>query len=73
MTKSSRFLLMPLTRSDSSLLPTQAKTPRFAFTSGQSPTSAEIEEVRGLSCGALDLELDAEEEVVRELHSQCDL
>ena len=35
------------------------------FTSGQLPTSAEIE--------ALDLEVDAEEEVARELHSQCDL
>ena len=29
---------------------------------GQVPTSAEIEEVRGLSCGALDLEFAAEEE-----------
>ena len=44
-----------------------------SFTSGQLPTSAEIEEVRELSCGALDLEFDAEEEVAHELHSQCDL
>ena len=44
-----------------------------SFTSGQLPTSAEIEEVRGLPCGALDLEFDAEEEVAHELHSQCDL
>ena len=42
-------------------------------TLGQAPTSAEIEEVRGLLCGALDLELAAEEDAARELHSQSDL
>ena len=42
-------------------------------TLGQAPTSAEIEEVRGLSCGALDLEFAAEEDAARELHSQSDL
>ena len=42
-------------------------------TSGQVPTSAEIEEVRGLSCGALDPEFDAEEDAAREMHSQSDL
>ena len=42
-------------------------------TSGQLPTSAEIEEVRGLSCGALDLEFDAEEDAAREMYSQRDL
>ena len=42
-------------------------------TSGQLPSSAEIEEVRGHSCGALDLEFNAEEEVVHELYSQRDL
>ena len=40
-------------------------------TSGQLPTSAEIEEVRGLSCGALDPEFDAEED--GEMYSQRDL
>ena len=34
-------------------------------TSGRLLTSAEIEEVRGLSCGALDLEFDAEEDAAR--------
>ena len=42
-------------------------------TLGQVTTSAEIEEVRGLSCGALDLEFAAEEEAAREVHSQSDL
>ena len=42
-------------------------------TSGQLPTSAEIEEVRGLSCGALDPEFDAEEDTAREMYSQSDL
>ena len=42
-------------------------------TSGQLPTSAEIEEVRGLSCGALDPEFDAEEVAAREMNSQSDL
>ena len=42
-------------------------------TLAQLPTSAEIEEVGGLSCGALDLELDAEEDAARGVHSQCDL
>ena len=42
-------------------------------TSGQLPTSAEIEEVRGLSCGALDPEFDAEEDAAREMYSQSDL
>ena len=42
-------------------------------TSGQLSTSAEIEEVRGLSCGALDPELDAEEDAAREVYSQSDL
>ena len=36
-------------------------------TSGQLPSSAEIEE---LSCGALDPELDAEEDAAREMYSQ---
>ena len=36
-------------------------------------TSAEIEEVRGLSCGALDPEFDAEEDAAREMFSQSDL
>ena len=36
-------------------------------------TSAEIEEVRGLSCGALDPEFDAEEDAAREMCSQSDL
>ena len=40
---------------------------------GQLLTSAEIEEVRGLSCGALDPEFDAEEDVAREMYSQNDL
>ena len=40
---------------------------------GQVPTSAEIEEVRGLSCGALDVEFAAEEDAARELHSQSGL
>ena len=39
---------------------------------GQSLTSAEIEEVRGLSCGALDPEFDAEQEAAREMYSQSD-
>ena len=38
-------------------------------TLGQVPASAEIEEVRGLSCGALDLEFAAEEDAARELPS----
>ena len=42
-------------------------------TSGQLPTSAEIEEVRELSCGALDPEFDAEEDAAREKCSQSDL
>ena len=42
-------------------------------TSGQLPTSAEIEEVRGLSCGASDPEFDAEEDAAREMYSQSDL
>ena len=42
-------------------------------TSGQLPTSAETEEVRGLSCGALDPEFDAEEDPAREMYSQSDL
>ena len=37
-------------------------------TLGQVTTSAEIEEVRGLSCGALDLEFDAEEDAAREMY-----
>ena len=40
---------------------------------GQLLTSAEIEEVRGLSCGALDPEFDAEEGAAREMFSQSDL
>ena len=40
---------------------------------GQLLTSAEIEEVRGLSCGALDPEFDAEEDAAREMYSQSDL
>ena len=40
---------------------------------GQLLTSAEIEEVRDLSCGALDPEFDAEEDAVREMYSQSDL
>ena len=42
-------------------------------TSGQMPTSAEIEEVRGLSCVALDPEFDAEEKTAREMYSQSDI
>ena len=34
---------------------------------GQLLTSAEIEEVGGVSCGALDLEFDAEEDAAREM------
>ena len=37
-------------------------------TSGQLPTSAEIEEVRGLSCGASEFDGEA-----REMYSQSDL
>ena len=40
---------------------------------GQLFTSAEIEEVRGLSCGALEMEFDAEEDAAREKYSQIDL
>ena len=40
---------------------------------GQLLTSAEIEEVRELSCGALDPEFDAEEDAAREVYSQSDL
>ena len=40
---------------------------------GQFLTSAEIEEVGGLSCGALDPEFDAEEDAAREMYSQSDL
>ena len=40
---------------------------------GQLLTSAEIQEVRGLSCGALDPEVDAEEDAAREMYSQSDL
>ena len=40
---------------------------------GQLLTSAEIEEVRGLSCGALDPEFDAEEDAARVMYSQSDL
>ena len=41
-------------------------------TSGQLLASAEIEEVRGLSCGALETEFDAEKDAAREMHSQSD-
>ena len=34
---------------------------------------AEIEEVRGLLCGALDPEFDAEEDAAHEMYSQSDL
>ena len=44
-----------------------------AVSSGQLPTSAEIEEVGELSCGALDPEFDAEEDAAREMYSQSDL
>ena len=40
---------------------------------GHLPTSAEIEEVRRLSYGALDPEFDAEEDAAREMYSQSDL
>ena len=40
---------------------------------GQLLTSAEIEEVGRLSCGALDPEFDAEEDAAREMYSQSDL
>ena len=40
---------------------------------GQLRASAEIEEVRGLSCGASDPEFDAEEDAAREMYSQSDL
>ena len=39
---------------------------------GRLLTSAEIEEVTGLSCGALDPEFDAEEDAAREMCSQSD-
>ena len=42
-------------------------------TSGQLPTSAEIEELSRLSCGASDPEFDAEEDAAREMYSQSDL
>ena len=42
-------------------------------TSGQLLTSAEIEEVRGLSYGALDPELEAAEDAAPEMYSQSDL
>ena len=42
-------------------------------TSGQLPSSAEIKEVGGLSCGALDPEFEAEEDATREMYSQSDL
>ena len=45
----------------------------ISSTTGQLLTSAEIEEVRGLSCGALDREFDAEEDAAREMYSQSDL
>ena len=45
----------------------------ISSTSGQLRTSAEIEEVRGLSCGALDPEIDAEDDAAREMYSQSDL
>ena len=40
---------------------------------GQLLTSAEIEEVWGLSCGALDPEFDAEEDAARQMYSQSNL
>ena len=40
---------------------------------GQLLTSAEIEEVWELSCGALDPEFDAEEDAARGMYSQIDL
>ena len=40
---------------------------------GQLLTSAEIEEVRELLCGALDPMFDAEEDAAREMYSQSDL
>ena len=40
---------------------------------GQLLTSTEIEEVGGLSCGALDPEFAAEEDAARETYSQSDL
>ena len=45
----------------------------FSSTTGQLLTSAEIEEVRGLSCGAWDPEFDAEEDAAGEMYSQSDL
>ena len=39
---------------------------------GQLLASAEIEEVSGLSCEALDPEFDAEEDAAREMYSQSD-
>ena len=39
---------------------------------GQLLTSAEIEQVGGLSCAALDPEFDAEEDAAREMYSQGD-
>ena len=53
--------------------PTGTVGSSVSFTPGQLLTSLEIEEVRGLSCGALNLEFDAEKEVAHELHSQRDL
>ena len=44
-----------------------------SFMLGQLLTSAEIEEVRELSCGALDPEFDAEEDAAREMYFQSDL
>ena len=40
---------------------------------GRLLTSAEIEEVRELSCGTLNPEFDAEEDAAREMYSQSDL
>ena len=45
----------------------------ISSTTGQLLTSAEIEEDRELSCGALDPEFDAEEDAEREMYSQSDL
>ena len=62
-------------RRPSRALPIGSRINCFRFNTGDSfaVLPSQIAEVRGTSCGALDLEFDAEEDAARELHSQCDL
>ena len=62
-------------RSPSGALPNGPRIDGFRFNMGRlvCGPSNPIVEVRGTSCWALDLEFDAEEDVVRELHSHFDL